>query len=203
MRLGLSSTRAFGQYNPRGCVANRGGLRHPCAHYHSHGHARRVPSRPPDHQLPIRHGHGVQRPNRDLRLFATVCKSDVDEAELGRECRHRRPVIMAAKAPGGLQDTSSGSKGSKRDPDSLSSNAAARTRNRCCSRSDDLRIVVCYGLRGIANGAEKESLKPWPSAKRPAASGGPSGGDGRPIPFRLILRHDPAALRSSRARPPL
>jgi hypothetical protein len=46
-----------------------------------YGHAGQVPSRPPDHQLPVRHGHDVQRPNRDLRLFATVCESGVDEAE--------------------------------------------------------------------------------------------------------------------------
>jgi hypothetical protein len=46
--------------------------------------------------LPIRHGHGVQRPNRELLLFATICKSGVDEAELRRDYRHRRPVIMAA-----------------------------------------------------------------------------------------------------------
>jgi hypothetical protein len=37
---------------------------------------------------------------RRLLLFATVCKSTANETELRRECRHRRPVIMAAKAPG-------------------------------------------------------------------------------------------------------
>jgi hypothetical protein len=34
--------------------------RHGCAHLIRDGHARQVPSRPPDHQLPIRYGHGVR-----------------------------------------------------------------------------------------------------------------------------------------------
>jgi hypothetical protein len=48
-----------------GCVAKRGGPRHRCAHLIRDGHARQVPSRPPDHQLPIRHGHDLHRPAAD------------------------------------------------------------------------------------------------------------------------------------------
>ena len=42
-------------------IAERDGPRHGCAHLIRDGHARQVPSRPPDHQLPIRHGHNVRR----------------------------------------------------------------------------------------------------------------------------------------------
>jgi hypothetical protein len=62
-------------------LAERNEPRHGCAHLIRDGHARQLPSRPPDHWLPIRHGHNVQRPNRNLLLFATVCKSGADDAE--------------------------------------------------------------------------------------------------------------------------
>jgi hypothetical protein len=47
--------------------------RHACAHYRFYGHAEQLPSRPPDHQLPIRYGHGVQRLNRDLGSGCELC----------------------------------------------------------------------------------------------------------------------------------
>jgi len=42
------------------CITERDNPRCPCANYRSVGHARQVPSRPPDHQLPVRHGHDVR-----------------------------------------------------------------------------------------------------------------------------------------------
>jgi hypothetical protein len=43
-------------------VLRDGDPRHGCAHYRSDGHARHVPSRPPDHQLLILRGHDVRLP---------------------------------------------------------------------------------------------------------------------------------------------
>jgi hypothetical protein len=65
----------------RDALTSGAALGHACGHLIRDGDARQVPSRPPDHQLPIRYGHYVRRPNRDLRLFATVCKSAREEPE--------------------------------------------------------------------------------------------------------------------------
>jgi hypothetical protein len=143
-------------------------LGHGCAHLIRDDHARQAPSRPPDHQLPIHNGHHVQGPNRDLRRFATVCKSGVDEAALGRECRHDRTVNMAAKAPAGSQDASSGSGRSKRGPARLKQNAAAGTRIGRDSGASELRIAICYGMRGFAISWDR--CQNFPRSQGPATS---------------------------------
>jgi hypothetical protein len=149
-----------------GCVTKRGGLRHGCAHLIRDGHTGQVPSRPPDHQLPVGHGHNVQRPNRELLLFATVCKSGVDEAELRRDGRRFLPQAWPSEPLAARRTRARNQDDRRVGPARLSSNAAARTRIRCGGEVRRLRGARCYGLRGLANGGAHGSRKRSLSAKR-------------------------------------
>ncbi len=89
-------------------------LGHACAHLIRDGHARQVPSRPPDHRPPIRYGHGVHCLARRLvqaRLqrrpsFHTMAVADATSAaswqragvwrSRGNDRRRSRSVTHAA-----------------------------------------------------------------------------------------------------------
>jgi hypothetical protein len=112
------------------------------------------------------------------------------------------PTSMALRAPGGPQDARS-------DPGRsnvrLSSNVAPRTRIGRDSGASELRIAICYGLRGFANW-DKAGAGPWPHHRSRRDRQGPVSAacfDMRPLclPRRVgrTLRRSGPTVRPDRA----
>jgi hypothetical protein len=105
-----------------------------------------VPSRPPDHQLPIRHGHGVRRPNRCVLLFATLAnratsqrsRADSVSHAFAREHCRQGPWLPAGREFGITTIA-------ERGPARPSSKAVGRTRVRGGARGGRLKLTDTSG----------------------------------------------------------
>jgi hypothetical protein len=121
-----------------------------------------VAARPPDHQLPRRHGHNVQCRSR----FATVC----DGLRIG--CRRSRTVTRVQARPArdhGRQSTCRpagrdiGSRTIAERPGSSQFECGGQYADSGLAGRESLRIAACYVLRWVAN---RRRLIPTRSANR-------------------------------------
>jgi hypothetical protein len=154
--------------------SGRGGLRHGCAHLIRDGHARQVPSRPPD--ISCRFATATMSNGRIaicdcLLRFANLLSKKPNRvdggAEFDRIHNRQRPWRRAGREIG--------SRTIEGRPGSSEIECGGQNTNSTWALTKGGRIAVCYAWRGFANSEVNRSPKRSFSAKRPAGWPGCSG----------------------------